>query len=155
VYDPLRSTLQSLAYRAYHQYYAYWPDSTSGGTDKKNVRDGHYTIWSPTVYMQRMNGSTPVSANADYLLKLIQNLSVTPSDPAIVPLDVEISKGLVPKCAMEVTRSVEGGDLSLYSDPAPCGCYYESKVGTTTCTACSTTSPCATGTCRLGYCEAR
>jgi hypothetical protein len=156
VYDANRSTLKALAYRAYKQFYGYWPDSTPTATDKQNLRDGHYTIWSPTIYLAKIDTSgNPTGANAGRLVNMILGKPVTPSDPAIDPLAIEISRGLVPQCAMKVNRSIEGGDLSLYSDPAPCGCFYESKVGTTSCTACSTSSPCATGTCRYGYCEAR
>ncbi|MBS2022957.1 MAG: hypothetical protein JST92_11135, partial [Deltaproteobacteria bacterium] len=72
------------------------------------------------------------------------------------PLDLVIGRGLVPDCAMRVTRSVEGGPLSLYAPAEPCGCYYDFKTsGATGCTACSSGSPCASGTCRYGYCEAR
>ena len=156
VYDANRSTLKSLAYRAYKQFYAYWPDSTPSAHDKQNLRDGHYTIWSPTIYLVHIDGSgNPTGTNASYLINLILGKPVTPSDPAIDPLAIEIQRGLVPQCAMKVNRSIEGGDLSLYSDPAPCGCFFDSKVSTTSCTACSSSSPCATGTCRYGYCEAR
>src|SRR5262249_20970850 len=156
IYDANRSTLKALAYRAYKQFYAYWPDSTSTATDKQNLRDGHYTIWSPTIYLTHVDaGGNPVSANAAYLLNLILGKPVSQADPAINSLDVEISKGLVPQCAMKVTRSIEGGDLSLYSDPAPCGCYFESKVGSTPACAACPSGTCASGTCRLGYCEDR
>jgi hypothetical protein len=58
---------------------------------------------------------------------------------------------------MKVARTVEGGPLSLATPPQPCGCYYDSKVpmGATSCTACSASTPCATGSCRHGYCEAQ
>jgi hypothetical protein len=156
VYDPQRATLKALAFRAYKQYYAYWPDSTPTATDKANLRDGHYTIWSPTIYLAHIDAQgNPTGANAAYLLNLILGKPVTPNDPAINSVQIEIQRGLVPQCAMKVQRSIEGGDLSLYSDPAPCGCFYDSVVGTSSCTACSTSTPCATGVCRLGYCEAR
>jgi hypothetical protein len=60
---------------------------------------------------------------------------------------------------MTVTRSAEGGPLSLFAPPDPCGCYYESKLGTGTlpasCTACAADTACTAGTtCRHGFCEA-
>jgi hypothetical protein len=82
--------------------------------------------------------------------------AITTAAATTDPIDVVISSGLVPSCAMKVQRMSEGGDLSLYQAPEPCGCYFDFKAtGATTCTACSSTSPCATGTCRHGYCEAR
>ena len=36
--------------------------------------------------------------------------------------------GLVPDCAMRVTRSFEGGPLSLYKPVESCTCKYESTV---------------------------
>jgi hypothetical protein len=58
---------------------------------------------------------------------------------------------------MKVTRSFDGGDLSLYSPAEPCGCYYESKVpgGGSSCTACTDDTPCGGGKCRHGFCEAK
>jgi hypothetical protein len=66
-------------------------------------------------------------------------------------------KGLIPLCAMTVTRTQEGGPLSLFAPPDPCGCYYESKVGMVpaSCVACTSAASCAAGTtCRHGFCEA-
>jgi len=70
-----------------------------------------------------------------------------------------IQSGLVPECAMKVTRAGDGADLSLHDDLAPCGCYYEKNVpqGATSCPACTVgnDAPCNGGKCRFGYCEAR
>jgi hypothetical protein len=156
VYDQNRATLNVLAFKSYGQYHAYYPDSTPSATDKQNVRDGHYTVWSPTVYMYKVQAGTqtPVNANAKYIVDLIADKSVTPA-PTFDPTDLVVDVGLVPDCAMKVTRSAEGGNLSLYSPAEPCGCYYDSKVATTSCTKCDASTPCATGTCRHGYCEAK
>jgi hypothetical protein len=59
---------------------------------------------------------------------------------------------------MSVTRDREAGELSHYQPEEPCGCYFEAKAtgqAPATCVACSPTTPCATGTCRHGYCEAK
>ena len=53
VYDGYRTTLRALAFRAYKQARAYWPDSTPSAFDKQNVRDGHYHLWSYTHWLQR------------------------------------------------------------------------------------------------------
>jgi hypothetical protein len=157
VYDQNRSILSSLAFRTFQQHHAYYADSTSGTKDKQNVRDGHYVIWSPTVYMAPVDSDGAfINPRAEYVLDLIANLPATPT-PDFDPLATVISAGLVPDCAMKVSRSIEGGDLSLYSPSAPCGCFFESQVGSLSpsCTVCTTDVPCNGGKCRHGYCEAR
>ena len=58
---------------------------------------------------------------------------------------------------MKVKRAFDGGDLSLYTPPQICGCYFESKVpmGTASagCTVCVNDTTCGAGKCRHGYCE--
>jgi hypothetical protein len=155
VYDGLRNTLDSLAFRAYKQYAAYYPDSTATSFDKKNVRDGHYTVWSPTVYLTRTTGGQPNSARAKYVIDMITNHAAVPT-PIFNPTLPVVHNGLVPDCAMGVKRSAEGGDLSLYAPTEPCVCYYEAQVATTTCRTCTTTPNCTAsggGVCRNGYCE--
>jgi hypothetical protein len=152
-----RAQLHSLAFRAYKQYHSYWPDSTPTAFDKKNVRDGHYPLWSFVQYLVPMaaNGKA-MNANAQQIIDLLVGNTVT-TNPAFEPLDTVIGAGLVPACAMKVQRTAEGGPQSLSTPAQPCGCYYDSKVpmGTTSCTACSATAPCAAGMCRHGYCEAQ
>jgi hypothetical protein len=151
VYDGIRDQLQSLAFRAYHQYAAYFPDSTATSRDKKNVRDGHYTVWSPTVWMDFTDASgDPTNPTAQYVIDLIAGHDVDPA-PSFAPQLVVAKVGLVPDCAMRVSRSFEGGPLSLYTPVESCTCSYENAVDVTTCQTCTTT--CATGVCRNGYCE--
>ena len=74
--------------------------------------------------------------------------------------DVAIKGGLVPQCAMQVTRTRDGGEISLYTPPTPCSCYFERNVPGNTdipaaCTTCSTDNECGAGKCHLGVCEAR
>jgi hypothetical protein len=151
------TSLNALAFRAFGQYHAYWPGSTATSQDKQNIRDGHYTVWSPTVYMYYVQAGTqtPASADAKYVVDLIAGRAASPA-PAFDPAGFVVDVGLVPLCAMKVTRSVEGGQLSLYDPAEPCGCYFDSRVGKTpACAACDSTTPCASGTCRHGYCEAK
>lgn len=153
VYDAERARLNVLAYRAKGQYYAYYPDSTSTAFDKKNVRDGHYTVWSPTIWMDFVDGAlAPTNPTARYIIDIIAGRSVTPA-PSFDTIDPIAKVGLVPDCAMGVTRSFEGGPLSLYTPPESCTCKYESIVATTSCAACSDSAPCTSGVCRNGYCE--
>ena len=153
VYDGLRDTLNILAFRAKGQYAAYYPDSTSTSRDKKNVRDGHYTVWSPTIWMETVDGSgNPVKPDAHYVIQLIAGRSVTPA----IDFDMQAivaAVGLVPDCAMHVKRSFEGGKLSLYQPAEDCTCKYESLVDTTSCATCSPSQPCSSGVCRDGFCE--
>ena len=153
VYDGLRSTLNVLAFRAKGQYAAYYPDSTFTARDKKNVRDGHYTVWSPTVWMDKVDGNgDPVKPNTRYITDLIAGKTVTPVTNFSM-IDIIAAVGLVPDCAMRVKRGFEGGPLSLYQPTESCVCKYESLVDTSSCATCDTTTSCATGTCRNGYCE--
>ena len=98
----------------------------------------------------------PVNPRARVLLDLILARKVTP-DPGFDPLDVVIAKGLVPQCAMKVSRTVEGGPLARYSSPEPCHCYFEQKVGGSApagCQTCTGDDSCAGGKCSRGFCEA-
>ncbi|HEX9102720.1 MAG TPA: hypothetical protein VF997_10975, partial [Polyangia bacterium] len=157
VYDPARAMVHSLAFRAYKQLKSYWPDSTPTAFDKKNVRDGHYPLWSYVQYLapQAAGGGGALNPNAQTIIDMLVGNAVTTS-PAFEPLDLVINAGLVPACAMKVSRTTEGGDRAPSTPAQPCGCYYESKVpmGSTTCTACTDNSTCGSGMCRHGYCEA-
>jgi hypothetical protein len=158
IYDKNRDTLEALAFRAFKQKYAYFPDSTRTATDKQNLRDGHYTVWSPTVYMTAVDGNgQPTNARADYLIDLVLGNPLSPVPvPAFDSLETVIAQGIIPDCAMKVSREFEGGDLSLYDPPEPCHCYYESKVNALgpNCTECMNDNTCGGGKCRHGYCEA-
>lgn len=77
-------------------------------------------------------------------------------DPKL--LDAEISKSLVPQCAMRVTRSEEMGPLLSFSPAFQCGCYFDFKTnGKTACAACAAPGDCPASApaCNFGYCEAR
>jgi hypothetical protein len=156
IYDKNRNTVSSLAFRAYGQYYAYYPDSRPETTDKRNLRDGHYTVWSPTEYMYRESSpGVPVNVAAKQVVDLIMGFATTPAAD-FDSLKTVIQQGLVPDCAMKVTRSSDGGPLSLYSPAEPCGCFFEkTATGNSACTPCTDNSPCGGGVCRHGFCEAR
>lgn len=153
VYDNERTRLNVLAYRAKGQYAAYYPDSTATSRDKKNVRDGHYTVWSPTVWMDRVNGTTPLNDNARYVVDLLTSSTTITSVPNFDMLSSIAAVGLVPVCAMRVQRSFEGGPLSLFTPPQSCTCKFESLTDTTSCATCSPSQACTTGVCRSGFCE--
>jgi hypothetical protein len=157
IYDANRDKVKTLAYQAYKQKHAFYPDSSATSFDKRNVRDGHYTIWSPTEYLAPVDAQgIPKNARVRYLIDMVLSKTVAPV-PDFDPLSVVIAKGLVPDCAMKVTRSFEGGDLSLYTPSEPCGCFYENSVGVpnAACTICAADGDCNGGKCRHGYCEAK
>ena len=52
IYDANRGKgVNVLAFQAFGQNAAYYPDSTVTSFDKQNIRDGRYSLWSPTVYI--------------------------------------------------------------------------------------------------------
>jgi hypothetical protein len=158
IYDPQRAMIHSLAFRAYGQIHSYWPDKTPTSTDKQNVRDGHYPIWSYVQYLYPydVTNTKAANANAQLIVDILAGNDVSASlNPVFEPLDDVINAGLVPQCAMKVARAAEGGPEMAATVAQPCGCYFDSKKATTSCTTCSTANPCATGTCRHGYCEAK
>jgi hypothetical protein len=160
IFDANRSKVNVLAFRAYEQKHAFWPDSTPTAFDKQNLRDGHYLPWSPTVYITAVDSNNvPTNPRAKYFVDLVLGRQ-TSSPTDVNGLSAVIATGLVPDCAMRVTRSFDGGDLSLYSPAEPCHCFFESSVGPNPqapagCVACQDDSACNGGKCRHGYCEAK
>jgi hypothetical protein len=175
LYDRERDRLDILAYRARGQDYAYYPDSSPTARDKRPLRDGHYVPWGYTEYLTKVDAAgNPVSANAARLLQIVTGTpetrltSASGVEPAfdIDALAIIATNGLVPDCAMTVQREADGGDLSVYAPPAPCGCFFETiqdpsllldppAQWTRQCVACTTDADCAEGACRRGYCEVR
>jgi hypothetical protein len=153
VYDANRGKLNALAFKAKGQSYAYFPDATATATDKRNVRDGHYSVWSPTIYMAKGSAGVPTNPAAAYVINLIAGRAAAPA-PMFDPVSLIVGAGIIPDCAMQVTRDQEGGKLRLYQPAESCTCRYEKlATGTTSCQTCTDT--CATGTCRAGLCEER
>ncbi len=151
------SNIKLLAFKGFDQRFAYYPDRDNTTFDKQNVRDGHYLPWSPTPYLGAISGGALVDPDARRIYELV--LGARPASEDVDGLAQVVASGLVPRCAMKVTRTGDGADLSVYDDPAPCGCSFEKNVknGATTCSTCvgTGTSTCGAGTCRLGFCEAK
>jgi hypothetical protein len=156
VFDADRATLTELAFRAKDQYAAYFTDSTQTSRDKQNVRDGHYTVWSPTVWMDNIDtvSKLPTKPDARYVIDLIAGHDVVPV-PNFEASTIVARVGLVPDCAMRVKRDLasDGAPLSLYKPTVSCVCTFLRDVDNSPCTTCDDTHPCATGTCRNSYCE--
>jgi hypothetical protein len=156
VYDGARNLVKLLAFKGFGQKYGYFPDSSSTSFDKKNVRDGHYLPWAPTPYITLVDAGTgkATDPNVQRMIDLVLGVRV---DADVNGLDAVIASGLIPDCAMSVTRAFDGGDFSLYSPTQSCACYFESKVpqGSTKCSVCTTDAQCGAGKCHRGYCEVR
>jgi ABC-type phosphate transport system substrate-binding protein len=171
--DPLRRAgsppIKELAYQHVGQNCGYLPDSAVGFYDKLNVRNGHYDIWGPLHILQLpVTGST---AQASQVVHLLTGATQTGTLDVIAS---EAAAGLVPQCAMRVSRAQEVGPMTpvnpTTSQIAPCGCYFEyvaspsHTLTTSTCTPCMTTAECpvAGSQCpqftsngsTLGWCEA-
>lgn len=161
-----RSLVDVLAFQAFGQNSAYFPDSTQTSFDRQNIRDGHYTMWSPTVYITEVDSTgEPTNPAIQYITDTVTgNPAATPPDGG-TPIDglADIATvGLTPGCAMQVTRStpIDGSPVVAASSAPTCTCYFLSKVTGATgtppyCTTCSAAdASCGTGqTCIRGYCE--
>lgn len=156
VADLNRDTISALAFQAYGQECGYWPDSSPTAFDKKNVRDGHYFIWTPYRFF------APVDDAGDIVHEptrtAIGYLTGTVDVPADFPaLDMTIDNGSIPRCAMTVWRDEEVGPLVSYQADEPCGCYYDFRAtGSSSCTECEMDDQCPeeSPVCRHGFCEA-
>jgi ABC-type phosphate transport system substrate-binding protein len=154
--DDARGALRVLAFQAKNQLCGYYPDSTPLARDKINVRDGHYAIWGPVHFYARINEAGQPNGRAAVL---VNRFTVSPIETDL--LAAVAKSGLVPQCAMNVTRDLEMGPLKAYEPPFPCSCFFEVnlKEGTSParCKTCTVSGECPAETpaCRYGYCEAR
>jgi hypothetical protein len=155
--DARRGDLKILAFQALGQRGAFWPDRAASSFDKRNVRDGHYPLWG---YLHVIGRADPVmpdrprSVLAGRLADLVQGKA---NVPGVDLLEVQVRAGLVPACAMRVSRTRDTAPLAPYTPPAPCGCWFEKAVpqGQARCTACTDDKACGAGRCRRGFCEDR
>jgi hypothetical protein len=145
--------LIALPFQALGQTHAYALDSDSASADRRNVRDGHYTIWG----YQHLIAKTSGGSLGQPVATLMGWIGGSKSSKTLNPLLVEVGAGLVPQCAMQVKRAGDGGLLSPYSPPDPCSCWYEAAVHQALppgCTLCTSDSGCTGGKrCRHGFCE--
>ncbi len=118
------------------------------------MRDGHYTVWSPTVWMDNIDSVSkqPTKPDARYVIDLIAGHDAMPI-PNFDPQTIVARVGLVPDCAMRVQRAFDGGPLSLYKPSLSCTCKFLGDVDSPPCATCDSTHSCATGVCRNNYCE--
>lgn len=151
----VRQNFKALAFRGFGQHRAYLPDSSPTAQDKRNVRNGRYLLFGPAHLITRIDGGgVPLSSRARFFIDLIVG-----KNPNIDVLTSIIRKArLVPQCAMHVSRSSDGGNLSLSSAAAPCDCFFETTATgavPAACKSCGADSECPTAHCRFGFCEPR
>ena len=103
---------------------AVFPDSTSTSRDKRNVRDGHYPIWTNLRFILREDGAGNVLTDngpdaAARARRLVDLFTGEAEIPALnIPQSV-IETGNIPPCAMQVQREIDGGPISPFEHPAP------------------------------------
>jgi hypothetical protein len=156
--DDARDKVRGLAFQAYGQSCGYWPDSTSSAKDKLNVRIGKYDIWGPLhMYAAVDSKGKPSDLVADFVDYVNGAKPVSEADPLQI-VKLEVTKNLVPACAMQVSRNEELGDL-MSVNPS-CSCFYESQRlhggdAFGDCKKCDDDSGCSNGLkCSYGFCEA-
>jgi ABC-type phosphate transport system substrate-binding protein len=154
----LRAQIRPLAFQDTHQGCAVTPDSTETSKDKLNVRDGHYPIWGPLHLLYKVNakGEPENAALRQPLLDMVGYLAGTKPLPNGVSLfDVYAQSGLVPECAMRVSRAQDGGAILPFRAESPCACLFDVRTtGSTDCQTCAVQGDCqADQSCSQGYCE--
>jgi hypothetical protein len=154
----LRATIRSLAFQDTNQKCAMYPDSSSTARDKINVRDGHYPIWGPLHLLYRVDkAGNPINAvTRQSVLDILGYLSgAKPLPNGVKLLDVYAQNGLIPECAMRVTRTADGANLQPYRSSNPCSCVFEEKAtGVCSCKPCVVQGDCSQNeNCSFGYCE--
>jgi ABC-type phosphate transport system substrate-binding protein len=153
--DANQNVVTTLAYQHYGQSCGYWPDSSLGALDKKNVRNGQYPIWGNIHLIAPVDGSgVPSDPNVKTLIDAYSGNISLPSGKDV--RQVETEAGAIPDCAMEVQRTSDFGDYQSYAPTEPCTCLFEKvATGTTSCQACDASTPCGASApnCRFGYCE--
>jgi hypothetical protein len=150
--------VRTLAFKAYGQDYAYFPSSTATATDKKNLREGRYFLWNPHHFYARKEKLTEGSP-LQKVINIFTSKEEIPGSQSF--LDLQISVGTVPGCAMKVGRDGDVGPLFSFKPEHSCSNYYDFKTtGSTTakkCTVATVATDCgATGfECNVGYCEVK
>jgi len=153
-----KANLRTLAYQHYEQGCAFTPDSSIGSSDKRNVRDGHYELWAPFhFYTSGQNGRT----TDPFVAEIVSYLTGAKTLPNRNTDFITTLKqaGLVPNCAMHVTRTREGARMTPYQPKPSCNCYYEASapggVIPEGCKTCDSSAECPNEApnCNFGFCE--
>jgi hypothetical protein len=137
-------SLRGLAFQDTTAGCGYYPNSTAFARDDVNARDGHYPLWGPSHFYARVDPSTnlPLKPGVSQFIDGLNGLTALPGLDLVAEYS---SKGLIPQCAMHVTRTSDGGNYTPFKAPVTCNCYFElHATGSTTCQPCRTNSDCST-----------
>ena len=171
-YDENRGNVRALKVRGLNQNLAYFPDSDITSRDKINIREGRYTIQSAlklVAHVTAMDAGGPPQPDNPAAKRMIDWLQGNPvQDPSLqLPfdiIDVYAQSGVVPQCAMKVTKDTDAPQFRPYQPANPCSCYFQIQAtGAASipgCVPCQDSSTCPTGTAcyfhgipAQGYCE--
>ena len=153
-----RANLRTLSYQHYDQNCGYLPDSTIGSYDKRNVRDGHYVLWAPYHFYTRGSAGHTADPRVANVVAYLSGAKPLPNRNTDLITTLK-QGGLVPSCAMRVTREKEGAPIVPFKPSPSCGCYYDitspGGIVPPECTPCTQNADCmsARPICSFGYCE--
>jgi hypothetical protein len=134
--------LRGLAVQDENAGCGYYPNSTAFARDNANTRDGHYPLWGPSHFYARVDPATSRPLKAG-VATFIDGLNGVAPLPGLDLVAEYASKGLVPECAMHVTRTNDGGDYTPFKASSTCNCYFDLHAnGATSCQTCSANSDC-------------
>jgi hypothetical protein len=159
-YDQYRGQVRGLKVRGVNQKLAYLPDFDGQSTDKINIREGRYALQGALRLIAPVDASgAPTNLQVKHIIDWFQENPV--QDPALqLPFDVNeiyALRGVVPQCAMKVTKDPDTLSFRHYKPPQPCHCSFEFlATGKTGCVPCAgvDAGTCQPGqSCSHGYCE--
>lgn len=129
-YDAHRDTLKALAFQGFHQYAAFYADSTATSFDKRNVRDGHYVNFGYLHLVAHVDaGGVPSTPAAKQFVDWITgNTARTPAPAGFDIFTATVKAKLIPTCAMKVQRTSEGGLIKPFTPTTDCSAMFESAV---------------------------
>jgi len=150
-----QNTIKILAYQHYGQRCGYLPDSSSTSFDKKNVRDGHYYIWTAQHFFAKKDPTSGQIVNPTVRRVFGYITGEVPLPAGFDLLKIQSQAGVIPKCAMKVWREGDQGPITPYTPEESCGHYFDSLNGGTTAQQCTADSECPASApeCNYGYCE--
>jgi hypothetical protein len=155
--DRYRTDVKTLAFKAFDQECAVYPDKNGSALDKINVRLGRYAMWAPGHFFGKIANKKLVN---DKVAKLVGWFNGTEAVPGNVNITrTIIEAGDIPECAMQAYRDTAVGPIYSYAPKKPCGCFFETiatGAQPASCVACAADSECPGegDKCNYGYCEA-